>query len=108
LFFFVFKEKTQQNTPILPSNKFEYHDDNDDVSLIVLPPKEASNDKVSQQRQISPEEEINIEKEKRLKTMIPMTPQEYEEKQRKAKELNELEIEDATVWEPPKGQTGKY
>jgi len=27
-------------------------------------------------------------------------------KQRKAEELNELEIEDATAWDPPKGQTG--
>src|SRR5207249_12072324 len=69
--------------------------------------KKSSNNKISQKTRISPDkEEINNEKEKRIKTMIPMTPQEYERNQRKAEELNELEIEDATAWEPPKDQTG--
>jgi len=63
--------------------------------------------KFHKKNRISPDkEEINNEKEKRIKTMIPMTPQEYERNQRKAEELNELEIEDATAWEPPKDQTG--
>jgi hypothetical protein len=85
------------------SINFEHHGDDNDVSLVT----KKSNDKISQKRQIPPdEEEINNEKEKRIKTMIPMTPQEYENKQRKAEELNELEIEDATAWDPPKGQTG--
>lgn len=43
---------------------------------------------------------------KKIKLMTPMTPQEYEERQRKAMESNEFEIEEATVWEPPQGQTG--
>ncbi|CAG8433261.1 4143_t:CDS:10 [Diversispora eburnea] len=45
-------------------------------------------------------------KKKKIKSMIPMTPKEYEEKQRKAIESNEFEVEDATTWEPPQGQTG--
>ncbi|RHZ68913.1 hypothetical protein Glove_292g39 [Diversispora epigaea] len=49
----------------------------------------------------------NIDKKKKkIKSMIPMTPKEYEEKQRKAIESNEFEVEDATTWEPPQGQTG--
>lgn len=83
------------------------HIDDDDQSLIVLPSKKSLNNEISQKRENFPDkEEINDEKEKRIKTMIPMTPQEYERKQRKAEELNELEIEEATAWEPPKDQTG--
>lgn len=83
------------------------HIDDDDQSLIVLPSKKSLNNEISQKRENFPDkEEINDEKEKRIKTMIPMTPQEYERKQRKAEELNELEIEEAMAWEPPKDQTG--
>jgi hypothetical protein len=86
------------------SINFEHHSDNDDdVSQIAKKP----NDKISQKKQMSSDKkEINNEKEKRIKNMIPMTPQEYEKKQRKAEELNLLEVEDATAWDPPKGQTG--
>ncbi|CAG8504562.1 3513_t:CDS:10 [Ambispora leptoticha] len=46
-------------------------------------------------------------KEKRARVMVPMTPQEYEEQERKAIEQNELEDEEEiTAWEPPKGQIG--
>ncbi|CAG8618851.1 1132_t:CDS:10 [Rhizophagus irregularis] len=107
-------EKTQQDTPISSSNEFKIpvsinveHIDDDDQSLIVLPSKKSLNNEISQKRENFPDkEEINDEKEKRIKTMIPMTPQEYERKQRKAEELNELEIEEAMAWEPPKDQTG--
>jgi len=101
------KVNVEKNIPIPSSNRFKtpmsINFEEDDVSLAV----NKSTDKISQKRQILPDgEEINNEKEKRIKTMIPMTPQEYEKKQRKAEELNELEIEDATAWDPPKGQTG--
>ncbi|PKY26559.1 hypothetical protein RhiirB3_513757 [Rhizophagus irregularis] len=107
-------EKTQQDTPISSSNEFKIpvsinveHIDDDDQSLIVLPSKKSLNNEISQKRENFPDkEEINDEKEKRIKTMIPMTPQENERKQRKAEELNELEIEEAMAWEPPKDQTG--
>ncbi|CAG8636958.1 3653_t:CDS:10 [Acaulospora morrowiae] len=51
------------------------------------------------------EDESNNRK-KKVKSLVPMTPQEYEESQRKAMELNELEVEDAIIWEPPQGQSG--
>ncbi|CAG8734909.1 39082_t:CDS:10, partial [Gigaspora margarita] len=61
---------------------------------------------VPKKREISQEDSaIDSEKGKKIKALIPMTPHEYEEQQRKAQELNELEIEDATIWEPPQGQT---
>ncbi|CAG8446679.1 14238_t:CDS:10 [Gigaspora rosea] len=63
---------------------------------------------VPKKREISQEDSaFDNEKGKKIKALIPMTPNEYEEQQRKAQELNELEIEDATIWEPPQGQTGK-
>ncbi|CAG8454171.1 10534_t:CDS:10 [Acaulospora colombiana] len=45
-------------------------------------------------------------KKRKIKPVLPMTPQEFEENQRRAMELNELENEDAITWEPPQGQTG--
>ncbi|CAG8492183.1 2259_t:CDS:10 [Dentiscutata heterogama] len=62
---------------------------------------------IPKKREISQEDlAIDSEKGKKIKALIPMTPHEYEEQQRKAQELNELEIEDVTIWEPPQGQTG--
>ncbi|CAG8526260.1 22205_t:CDS:10 [Racocetra persica] len=70
----------------------------DKVTSLIVPKK----------REISQEDSTtNSEKEKKIKALMPMTPYEYEEQQKKAQELNELEIEDATIWEPPQGQTGK-
>ena len=87
---------------------FEHHDinDEDNVSRSLRKP----NDKISQKKRISlDKEEINDEKEKNIKTLIPMTPQEYEKKRKMAEELNELEVEDGAIaWDPPKGQTGIY
>ncbi|CAI2171355.1 19101_t:CDS:10 [Funneliformis geosporum] len=103
-------EKKQQDTLIPSSNKFKVpistiNFEQRDKFLNVQPTKESST-YVSQKRLISSDkEEINNEEEI-MKTTIPMTPQEYEENQENAKELNEIEIEEATVWEPPKGQTG--
>ncbi|GES86813.1 kanadaptin [Rhizophagus clarus] len=108
------KANVKRDIPILSSDKFKIpisvnteRSDSDDDDLSLIPSKKSSDNKISQKRQNFPDkEEINNEKEKRIKTMIPMTPQEYEIKQRKAEELNELEIEDVTAWEPPKDQTG--
>ncbi|CAG8523967.1 6357_t:CDS:10 [Ambispora gerdemannii] len=50
---------------------------------------------------------LYLTKEKRARVMVPMTPQEYEEQEKKAIEQNELEDEEEiTAWEPPKGQIG--
>ncbi|CAI2174642.1 15706_t:CDS:10 [Funneliformis geosporum] len=97
----------QSNSIILSSSKSDVANNNAAVSAI------ATNTSLITEPNIK----INVEK-KQQDTLIPSSnkfkvpistinfEQQYEENQENAKELNEIEIEEATVWEPPKGQTG--